>query len=384
MKHTSSRREFLKVTGASLFAAGVAPAIVGATDKAGTKPVIIGEGDYKYECHHGWGEVPDSIQWNTTHGVTFDRDGLVYIKHRGDAKAPCDCVVVFEPNGKFVRSFGAEYAGGGHGIDLREENGKEYLYLCDTQNLHVTKCDTKGDIVWRVEAPKEPGVYDAKHRFKPTNVCFGPQQDVYIGDGYGSSYMHQYTNDGKWIRTWGGTGAKAGQMRTPHGQWLDTRGTGEPELVVADRANSRLQYFTLDGKPTRILQGVKEADREKHGTTGTLADASGHEIPVTYVYGISFPAAIDIQGDLLLLPDLHARVILLDGQNHIVANLGLDEEWTTNVLSNSHPEGKIRLRPDQWEAGKFVHPHDAAFDKDGNIIVVEWVEPGRITFLRRV
>jgi len=28
-------------------------------------------------------------------------------------------------------------------------------------------------------------------------------------------------------------------------------------------------------------------------------------------------------------------------------------------------------------AGKFVHPHDACFDKDGNIYVVEWVSTGR-------
>ena len=37
--------------------------------------------------------------------------------------------MVFDPEGKFVRSFGKEYHGGGHGIDIREENGQEFLYL---------------------------------------------------------------------------------------------------------------------------------------------------------------------------------------------------------------------------------------------------------------
>ncbi len=45
---------------------------------------------------------------------------------------------------------------------------------------------------------------------------------------------------------------------------------------------------------------------------------------------------------------------------------------------------KVRTDPSRWEAGKFVHPHDACFDHDGNIFVTEWVVPGRVSFLRRV
>jgi hypothetical protein len=45
---------------------------------------------------------------------------------------------------------------------------------------------------------------------------------------------------------------------------------------------------------------------------------------------------------------------------------------------------KIRMDPKTWVPGKFVHPHDACFDKDGNIFVVEWVDTGRVTLLRKV
>ena len=34
--------------------------------------------------------------------------------------------------------------------------------------------------------------------------------------------------------------------------------------------------------------------------------------------------------------------------------------------------------------GKFVAPHGACFDHAGNIFVVEWVEVGRVTKLRKV
>ncbi|MEO8498425.1 MAG: peptidase, partial [Planctomycetota bacterium] len=34
--------------------------------------------------------------------------------------------------------------------------------------------------------------------------------------------------------------------------------------------------------------------------------------------------------------------------------------------------------------GKFVHPHDACFDNDGNIFVAEWVATARISKLKRL
>ncbi len=54
------------------------------------------------------------------------------------------------------------------------------------------------------------------------------------------------------------------------------------------------------------------------------------------------------------------------------------------VASLGKGQTPIRTQPEQWPAGKFIHPHDACFDKDGNIFVVEWVATGRVTFLRRL
>jgi len=45
---------------------------------------------------------------------------------------------------------------------------------------------------------------------------------------------------------------------------------------------------------------------------------------------------------------------------------------------------QIRRDPSQWRPGKFVHPHDACFDRDGNIFVAEWVSTGRVTKLARM
>jgi hypothetical protein len=206
--------------------------------------------------------------------------------------------------------------------------------------------------VWVKWTPEEPGVYTdpIKTKYSPTNVAFAADGGFYIGDGYGSNYIHQYDKDAKWVRTWGGFGDAPGKMKTPHGLWLDNRSGREPSLVVADRANARLQYFTLDGKH------------------------------ISFVKEVSFPAHFDMRGEVMLVPDLHARVSLFDKDNKVITHLGYDAAWTKQVLDGF----KMRGTPNKWQAGKFIHPHDACFDKDGNIFVVEWVPTGRVSLLRKL
>jgi hypothetical protein len=281
------------------------------------------------------------------------------VKHRaGDRIVPFelaqDTVVVFDADGKFVRSFGKEYHGGGHGIDIREENGEEFLYLaCMMPVSIVVKTDLKGRVVWRKERKDFTLCHkydDAKAAFAPTNIAFAPDGGFYVADGYGSNYIHKFDKDANYLFTWGGTGTEIGQFKTPHGLWLDDRKGHDPAIVVADRANARLQYFTLDGKPIRIDGGV------------------------------SFPAHFDIRGDLLLVPDLHARVTLMDKDNQVITHLGYDPAWTIQVLDGF----KMRTQPSTWVDGRFIHPHDACFDKDGNIFVAEWVATGRVSKLTKV
>ncbi|MSR59260.1 MAG: twin-arginine translocation signal domain-containing protein [Planctomycetaceae bacterium] len=352
----TSRREFMKVAGAAAVAAtAVGPTILGAADKAGTKNAVIGSGEHTYEAIHGWGELPDHIKWGETHGVAIDAAGLIYIKHRSHAEVPIDAIAVFDPDGQFVRSFGKEYHHGGHGIDIRKDGSEEFLYLCDVFNRQVIKTTLTGEQVWKLCYPLECGKYDKVSQFSPTNVAFAPDGGFYVADGYGSHFIHQYDPNARWVRTWGGAGKEPGQMQTPHGIWYDNRPGREPSLVVADRANARLQYFTLEGKH------------------------------IGFMTDVSFPAHFDIRGSELLVSDLHARVTILDRDNKVVTHLGYDPEWTKLVLEkDAQDKFKMRSQPERWENGKFVHPHDACYDKDGNIFVVEWVPTGRVTLLKKV
>jgi len=354
------RRDFLKTTAATAALALVArPFAVHAQDKSGSKLPIVGTGEHTYECHHGWGEAPPKVKWFETHGCAVDKEGFVYVTHRAGGGFPAkpedaqDTIVIYDPAGKFVRSFGKAFHGGGHGIDIREDDGKEYLYLSFMFPVNVIqKTDLKGEEVWRKEKPPEPHVYDdPKARFSPTNIAFAADGGFFVADGYGSNYIHRYDKDGKWVKTFGGTGDEKGKFKTPHGLWIDARPGREPMLVVADRANHRLQYLTLEGEPVSM-------------------DTAN----------VSFPAHVETRGDIMMVPDLHARISLFDKDNKVITHLGYDTDWTKEVLDGF----KVRVDPTRWKPGRFVHPHDACFDKSGNIIVAEWVVPGRLTFLRKV
>jgi hypothetical protein len=346
------RRDFLKSASAAAATALTSNFFVHASDKAGSKPAVIGAGEFTYECHHNWGEVPDHIKWQDTHGVTYDAEGLIYVKHRAPKDSQIDTIAVFEPNGKFVRSFGKQWAGGGHGIDIRKDGNEEFLYLCvNAPHRLVTKTTLTGEKVWEMQFPKEANLYQSVDQFNPTNIAFSPDGGFYVADGYGANYIHYYDKDAKYVRTFGGPGEEPGKFKTPHGIWLDDRPGRAPKIIVADRANARLQYFTLDGIAESILGDV------------------------------SFPAHFDTRGDVLLVPDLHARVSLFDKDNNVIAHLGYDPEWTKQVVGDGF---KMRGQPERWEAGKFIHPHDACFDPQGNIYVVEWVATGRVSFLKKV
>ena len=366
MSSSIQRREFLHMAaGAAAGAAGMAGLPTVITAKKTTSPIILGEGEHQYEVTHNWPQLPHEFTWQTTHDVAFDKAGNLYVIHEGDANKPDHpAIFVFDADGKYVRSFGKEFQGGGHGLEVHEENGEEFLYVTAYKALKkFAKLDLQGETVWERHAPMESGIYAAgedthptniwgRNRFHPTNIAFRPNStDFYVADGYGAYVVHVYDQDANYKSTFGkpGPGTAAGQLDTPHGVWIDNRDGREPSVVVADRTNGRLQWFTLDGQHQETLGGFL------------------------------LPANVDTFGELLLVPDLQARVTLLDGQNKVLAQFGDDEAWRTEVMKK-----KARREPEKCPDGKFLHPHDACFDAHGNIFVCEWVDGGRISKLRKL
>jgi hypothetical protein len=116
----------------------------------------VGEGDFRYEAIHDWGELPAQIKYGNTHGVCEDSNGNIYIHHTVNAASEShDTMVVFDAKGKFVKSWGKEFKGGAHGLHIRKEGSTEYLYLCDTKRSLVVKTTLAGEEVFTLTYPKE-------------------------------------------------------------------------------------------------------------------------------------------------------------------------------------------------------------------------------------
>jgi len=354
----ASRRQFLTASAVGVASALAAPA-VHTLAKTDSGKLIIGEGEHRYEVQHMWGELPDKFTWQTTHNVAVDKNQNVYVIHEGrHEQKDHPSIFVFDHDGKFIRAFGSQFQGGGHGLEVREEGGEEFLYVCGYQEIKAfAKLRLNGDILWWKNAPMESGVYTeledrtkAKNwgndRFLPTNFAFLDDGGFLLVDGYGSFYIHRYDKEANWVSHFGGPGEGEGKFKTPHGIWIDRR-TAEPRIVICDRAHHTLQILTMDGK---YLQTLK---------------------------GFGLPANIDTQGDLMLVPELHARVTLLDKDYNVVARLGEDVERVTTGKN-------IRGDEKQWLDGKFVHPHDACFGAGGDIYVAEWVQRGRVSKLKKI
>jgi hypothetical protein len=352
---TTTRRNFL-ISAAAYVSA---PAFLRATDKAGTKAPILGQGEFKYEANHDWGELPRTIKYGNTHGVCEDSQGNIYIHHTVHATSESlDTMVVFDAKGKFVRSWGRQFKGGAHGLSIRKEGSEEFLYLCDYEHGIVTKRTLKGEEVFTLGYPAESAAYKPKDQtstvpYRPTNVAVAPNGDIYVGDGYGSSFINQYNAQGEFIRTFGSFGKGDDQLDCPHGLWVDLRkgdsSSDAPPLVVTDRGNSRLHRFTLDGKHVDNIVGTTK-----------------------------MPCNLDERNGYVVIPDLLSKVVVLDRKNNVVASLG-EGEYSKQDWNTVRNQAVGTFAP-----GRFVCPHGACFDHESNIFVVEWVESGRVTKLRRL
>ena len=326
----------------------------------------LGQGAWSFVVDAGWARLPAGISLGPTHGgVVVDRAGLVYVSSDGPAG-----ILVFAPGGEFLRSIAPELSGI-HGLVLREEAGREYLYAAHVKGHQVVKLALDGTVLWTMACPTESGLYPELKDFHPkkegdkpeavvtasdgrkfvadgylpTAVAVAPDGRIYVADGYGTSVIHEYSADRKWQRVIGARGSGDGEFQTCHGLALDLR-SGSPLLLVCDRENKRLVQLDLDGHFVRTL-----------------------------ATGLRRPCAIALMGDYAAVAELEGRVVITDRAGKIVATLGDNPDQAQWAA--------FQLAPEFWRDGIFIAPHGLAFDAAGNLYVQDWNYRGRLTKLRR-
>jgi len=196
----------------------------------------------KYRVQIRFGEEPDTIpdgwKFGRVSAVTVDKAGDVYVFHRGKKADP---VVVFEPKGKYLRSWGRGEFGNPHGMRV-DHNGD--IWVTDNGDHQVMKFTRDGKRLLTLGV-KGKAATDDKTFNRPTDIAFSPDhKHVYVSDGYGNSRVVKFTADGKYVSTWGKRGKGPGEFNTPHSIAIDSKG----RVYVSDRENNRIQVFTANGE----------------------------------------------------------------------------------------------------------------------------------------
>ena len=265
-------------------------------------------------------------------GVVVDRAGSIYVSTdtpRG--------IMVYTPDGRFLRTVGPTRI---HGLEIREEDGVEYIYAARPSDHEVVKLKLDGTQEWSIKYPQESGIFKDAKGFNPCAVTVAPDGSIFIADGYGSNYVLKYDKDRKFVKAFGGPGEAEGKFKTCHGIGLDTR-LEKPLLLVCNRNNNRVEYWDLDGNFVRVIQK-----------------------------DLRMPAAVHIRGDYAVFPELQGRVTVLDKEGNIVAQVGDNP--------NAAQRANYGLPPAQWQDGVCNSPHGACIDKDNNLIVAEWSQFGHL------
>lgn len=303
------------------------------------------EGDsMTYQSVPGWCQVPGGRETlGPTHGaIVVDKEGRIYCSMDSGEYG----ILVYQPDGSLLRSI-AKGLAGIHGMCIREEDGVEWIYAARLTGGQVLKLGLDGSVVWSMTGPpKEPGDDGDAGQYKPTAVAVAPNGDFYVADGYGTNWIYQFDKDRRYIRRFGGRGEGPDQFHTCHGLAVDLRGP-KPLLLVCDREHRRLVHFDLEGK----LVGVVAENLRR-------------------------PCSVAFRGRYLAIAELEARVTILDPSNKPVAHLGDNpdhKQWAN-----------YKVPADAWQDGVFTAPHAVAFDREGNLLVMDWNAWGRISRLNLV
>jgi len=251
-------------------------------------------------------KLPHGFSLAECSAVAVNKKGELFLFHRGPRPILC-----FDAEGRFLRAWGDDVLKIPHGLRVdRDDN----VWVTDVGVHRVFKFDPTGKPLLAL-GTGEPG--SANDQFnQPTDIAFGPKDEVYISDGYGNSRVMEFNQEGRFLKSWGTAGVERGQFRLPHSIIVD----GEGRVLVGDRENDRIQIFDGDGKWLTTWNG--------YAPYGMALDANG-------------------------------RLFVADARAHQV------------LLLDDH--GKVRKR---WgrqgdEVGEFQAPHMLALDADGNLYVAE-------------
>ncbi|MBT8080500.1 MAG: peptidyl-alpha-hydroxyglycine alpha-amidating lyase family protein [Gammaproteobacteria bacterium] len=211
-----------------------------------------------YQSIEGWAKLPDGRVWGATSAVYPANDGKhIWIAERCGANlcvgSDLDPVMLFDPDGNVVRSFGAGMITWPHGIFVDADDNVwiadavGYAPVPEGVGHTVMKFSPQGKLLMTLGKKGVAG-RGTDTFTKPSDVLVAPNGDIFVADGHegGSNPNNRivkFDKNGNYLAQWGAAGQADGQFMDPHALAMDSQG----RLYVGDRANSRIQIFDQGG-----------------------------------------------------------------------------------------------------------------------------------------
>ncbi len=311
-------------------------------------PIIVPDstssaaGLHRYEANDRWAQLPNGFSWQEVTAVATDSQDRVFVFNRGEHP-----VIVFDREGRFLRSWGEGVFARPHGITIGPD---DMVYCTDDLDHTVRKFAPDGTLLMTLGTsgvPSNTGATSIDFRtiqhsgppfYFPTNVALNSAGEIYVTDGYGNARVHKFSADGQLLMSWGEPGTGPGQFRVPHGIAIDSHGA----VFVADRENSRIQIFDADGEFIDERTDIARPCQVAFDSAGNLFVAE-----LGYRSGMwpgTFPPSPDATG---------GRVSIFDPAGMLISQWG----------GGSNPTAP----------GDFFAPHDICVDSHGDLYVSEVV-----------
>ena len=247
-------------------------------------------------------------------------------------------LIAYEKSGKFMAAWENRFPTA-HGLEIEDHDGEDRYWITDhdVQCLSVNTAD--GREIRRIGPDAVASKYPSLTNYHPTNTAFTSEGAFYISDGYGSSFIHRFDPQGKYVSSFGGTGSAPANLSEPHAVWVDTR-SGKPTLLVCDRGNESLKWFSLGGELLRVVPvpGARPSNVAQFHPSGGKEDKH------------------------IAIASLNGMILILDGDDHVVSVVGGEPPV--------YVDGK--LQPLQVFNYTFNHPHDVYVDAAGALYVPQW------------
>jgi DNA-binding beta-propeller fold protein YncE len=289
----------------------------------------------RYTAVEGWGKLPDGWRYVEATAVAVDSKDRVHVYNRGEHP-----VIVFDRDGKFLRSWGEGQTTRAHGITIGPDDS---VWLTDDGAHTVRQFSADGKLLLTLgEAGKAADAHSGKPFNRPTHVALCPRTgDVYVSDGYGNSRVHKYDPKGRLLASWGEPGTDAGCFNIPHNIATDAEGL----VYVADRENHRVQIFDGRGQFQGQLNNL-------HRPCGLHIDRKNGG----RVYVGELPSHLPVNQ---AVPNLGARVSVVTVKGDLLGRAG-------GRFAGEKP-------------GEFVAPHGVVVDSHGDLYVAEvsWTAKGK-------